>query len=88
MKKLGDDHPGVADTYENMGMVYHYKLKKYKEALPLYQKALKIRKAKLGDEHPKTKKTMTNNKHKNKKRNKKKKNTQNNKKNKRKVREA
>ena len=55
MKKLGDDHPDVAMTYANIGILYDTKLKKYKEALDFFQKALKIFKAKLGDEHPNTK---------------------------------
>ena len=59
VRKLEDDHPHVAITYVNIVLVYGCKLNKYKEALDYYRKALKIRKAKLGDEHPKkTKKTM------------------------------
>ena len=38
-----------------MGIVSEEKLNKYKEALDFFQKALKIYKAKLGDEHPNTK---------------------------------
>ena len=37
----------MAGVYYNQG--------KYKEALDLFRKALNIRKAKLGDEHPDTK---------------------------------
>ena len=58
VNKLGDDHPDVASTYENIGLLYEIKLKKYKEALDLYRKALKIKKLKFGDEHRKTKRTM------------------------------
>ena len=48
LKKLGDDHPDVADTYNNMAVVY-YNQGKYEEALAMYEKALSIRLKKL---HP------------------------------------
>ena len=51
LKKLGDDHPRVADTYNNMAGVY-YNQGKYEEALAMYEKALSIRLKKLGDDHP------------------------------------
>ena len=34
IEEIRDDHPDVAVTYVNMGILYHYKLNKYKEALP------------------------------------------------------
>ena len=51
LKKLGNDHPGVADTYNNMAEVLHTGAK-YEEALAMYEKALSIKLKKLGDDHP------------------------------------
>ena len=51
LKKLGDDHPDVATTYNNMANVYN-KQGKNDEALAMYEKALSIRLKKLGDDHP------------------------------------
>ena len=51
LKKLGDDHPDVADTYNNMAVVYRNQ-GKYEEALAMHEKALSIYLKKLGDDHP------------------------------------
>ena len=51
LKKLGDDHPDVATTYNNMAVVYMNQ-GKYEEALAMYEKALSISLKKLGDDHP------------------------------------
>ena len=50
LKKLGDDHPNVAETYNNMAV--YFKQGKYEEALTMYEKTLSIRLKKLGDDHP------------------------------------
>ena len=59
LKKLGDDHPDVATTYNNMALVYT-KQGKYNEALAMYEKALSIRLKKLGDDHPRVADTYVN----------------------------
>ena len=59
LKKLGDDHPSVADTYNNMAIVYDNQ-GKYDEALAMYEKALSIRLKKLGDDHPSVADTYNN----------------------------
>ena len=59
MKKLGDDHPDVAMTYNNMAIVYK-KQGKYEEALAMYEKALSIKLKKLGDDHPSVAMTFEN----------------------------
>ena len=51
LKKLGDDHPDVAVTYNNMAK-YTLDQGKNDEALAMYEKALSIRLKKLGDDHP------------------------------------
>merc|ERR1712023_529940 len=51
LKKLGDDHPDVASTYNNMANVYQ-KQGKYEEALAMYEKTLLIDLKKLGGDHP------------------------------------
>ena len=51
LKKLGDDHPDVATTYNNMASVYDNQ-GKYDEALAMYEKSLSIKLKKLGDDHP------------------------------------
>ena len=50
-KALGRDHPLVADTQYNIGLV-HYNQGKYAEALVPYNAALKTRLAKLGPKQP------------------------------------
>ena len=55
--------PAVGEIYKYQQRdddkeLHDEKMNKYNEALPLYRKALKIRKAKLGDEHPDTKKVQ------------------------------
>ena len=51
MKKLGDDHPDVATTYNNMAIVYN-KQGNYDKVLEYYEMSLVIRLKKLGDDHP------------------------------------
>merc|ERR1711965_693989 len=51
LKKLGNDHPSVADTYNNMAGVYDSQ-DKYDEALEYYNKSLEIKLKKLGNDHP------------------------------------
>merc|ERR1711965_254410 len=51
LKKLGNDHPDVARTYNNMALVYDSQ-GKYDEALEHYNKSLEIRLKKLGNDHP------------------------------------
>ena len=50
-EKLGDDHPLVADTYNNMACVYDNQ-GKYDEALAMHEESLSIKLKKLGDDHP------------------------------------
>ena len=48
---LGEDHPKVATTYNQMGNVYFWQ-GQYDKALDMSNKALKIRLAALGEGHP------------------------------------
>ena len=52
-KLLGDDHPDVATSLNNLASLY-YSQGKYKEAEPLYQQALNIFEQRLGVDHPHT----------------------------------
>ena len=52
-KLLGDDHPHVATSLNNLAGLY-YSQGKYKEAEPLYQQALNILEQRLGVDHPRT----------------------------------
>ena len=52
-KFLGEEHPDVAFSINNLGRVL-YKQGKYEEAEVLFQRALKIRRKSLGKEHPDT----------------------------------
>jgi tetratricopeptide (TPR) repeat protein len=52
-KVLGNEHPDVATSYNNIGCVYSEQ-GDYSKALDFYQKALKIREKVMGDNHPKT----------------------------------
>ena len=45
------DHPDVADSYNNIGLVYGSQ-GKYEEALVQYNRALEIRIRVLGQDHP------------------------------------
>ena len=51
LKKLGADHPNVADYYNNIAIVYNNQ-GKHDQALEYYQKALAIYLKKLGVNHP------------------------------------
>ncbi|MBE8987910.1 tetratricopeptide repeat protein [Nostoc sp. LEGE 12450] len=48
---LGDEHPSVATSLNNLALLYNSK-RKYSEAEPLHVEALSMRKRLLGDEHP------------------------------------
>jgi tetratricopeptide (TPR) repeat protein len=52
-KLLGDDHPHVATSLNNLAGLYKSQ-GKYKEAEPLYQQALNICEQRLGVDHPHT----------------------------------
>ena len=52
-KLLGDDHPDVATSLNNLASLYKSQ-GKYKEAEPLYQQALNICEQRLGVDHPHT----------------------------------
>ena len=49
--KLGEDHPEVAASLNNLAVLYR-NTGRYAEAEPLYQRSLKIRETKLGTDHP------------------------------------
>jgi tetratricopeptide (TPR) repeat protein len=49
--RLGEKHPDVASSYDNLALLYE-SMGKYEEALPLSQKALKINLDVLGERHP------------------------------------
>jgi len=51
IKALGEDHPSVATTYNNIASVYRNQ-GKYEEALVLYDKCLATRIKALGEDHP------------------------------------
>ena len=54
MKKiLGEEHPDIAKSYNNIGNTYD-KMGDYKKALEYHELSLKIRKKILGEEHPDT----------------------------------
>jgi tetratricopeptide (TPR) repeat protein len=48
---LGDDHPDVATSLNNLAGLYDSQ-GRYSEAEPLYQQALALRQRLLGDDHP------------------------------------
>ena len=50
-KALGPEHPNVADSLNNLALLYRTQ-GKYTEADPLYKRALKIWEKALGPEHP------------------------------------
>jgi tetratricopeptide (TPR) repeat protein len=50
-KLLGDEHPDVATSFNNLAALYRSQ-GRYSEAEPLYQQALALRQKLLGDEHP------------------------------------
>jgi tetratricopeptide (TPR) repeat protein len=50
-QRLGDDHPDVATSLNNLARLY-YSQGKYNEAEPLYQQALALWQKLLGDDHP------------------------------------
>merc|ERR1719352_2215241 len=50
-KVHGNDHPGVAASYNSIGSVYRSQ-GKYDDALDYYQKSLKIKITAVGSDHP------------------------------------
>jgi tetratricopeptide (TPR) repeat protein len=50
-KRLGEEHPDVATSLDNLARLY-YSQGKYEEAEPLFRSALEKRKRLLGEEHP------------------------------------
>lgn len=50
-RRLGDNHPSVAISYNNLAGLYD-EMGRYGEAEPMYHKALEIRLEQLGDSHP------------------------------------
>ena len=49
--RLGERHPSVATTYNNLAGLYE-SMGRYEEALPLHQNALEIKLEQLGERHP------------------------------------
>lgn len=58
-KTLGENHPAVAATLNNLAVLYG-KRGKYKEAEPLCKRALDIREKVLGKDHPDVAKQLNN----------------------------
>ena len=54
---LGPEHPSTATTYNNIARVFRAQ-GDYAKALMYYEKALAVRKAKLGEAHPYTQNTQ------------------------------
>jgi len=50
---LGDNHPDVAISMNNLAALYRY-ARRYRKAKPLFEKALKICERTLGVSHPTT----------------------------------
>jgi kinesin light chain len=58
-KTLGENHPAVAATLNNLAVLYG-KRGKYKDAEPLCKRALEIREKVLGKDHPDVAKQLNN----------------------------
>ena len=58
-KQLGENHPDVATSLNNLAGLYESQ-GKYAEAEPLYQRAIAILLATLGENHPNTRTVMMN----------------------------
>lgn len=58
-KTLGENHPAVAATLNNLAVLYG-KRGKYKDAEPLCKRALEIRENVLGKNHPDVAKQLNN----------------------------
>ena len=52
-KRLGEDHPAIADSLNDVGAMSH-RQGNYAQAEALYREALAIRRKHLGSEHPRT----------------------------------
>jgi tetratricopeptide (TPR) repeat protein len=59
-KSYGPEHPEVARTLRNMGLVYYRALGWYEEALAVQEKAFKIEEKSLGSGHPAVAITLVN----------------------------
>ncbi|MEQ9359557.1 tetratricopeptide repeat protein, partial [Coleofasciculus chthonoplastes] len=51
VQRLGESHPSVAQSLNNLALLYHYQ-GRYEEAEPVYLEALALEKRLLGDNHP------------------------------------
>ncbi len=58
-KRLGPNDESIATVLEQMGLCYR-DLDKHKQAMELHQEALRIRTAKLGEDHPRTLNSQSN----------------------------
>ena len=54
LKKLGDDHPSVADTKYNLALLYKIKLDNKVEAKKLFEDCVRIYTTAYGEDHPET----------------------------------
>ena len=48
---FGEDHPDVANSYNNIGAVYYFQ-RNFEKSLACYEKSLKTRLAVFGENHP------------------------------------
>jgi tetratricopeptide (TPR) repeat protein len=58
-EKLGSEHPSVANSLNNLALLYHH-MGDHKKALPLYERALDIREKVLGPQHPSVANSLNN----------------------------
>lgn len=58
-KSFGPKHPSVATALVNLAVIY-CQLKKHSDALPLYERALKVYEDSLGRSHPRVGETLKN----------------------------
>ena len=58
-RRLGPEHPEIADLLANLALLYH-KQGKYAEAEALHQRTLRIREKSFGPEHPKVSTSLNN----------------------------
>jgi tetratricopeptide (TPR) repeat protein len=56
---LGESHPAVGESLNNLALVYENQ-RKYGEAEELYKRALAVRKQALGTSHPAVGQTLNN----------------------------
>jgi tetratricopeptide (TPR) repeat protein len=58
-ERLGPDHPDVAQSLNNIALLYHAR-GRYAEAEPLYQRSLAIWEKSLGPRHPNVAQSLEN----------------------------